>query len=343
MLKSSQSFLFFTLVMQLYEGGKVAEELTKKFMLGLYEKMFLIRRFEETTVKHYKAGQIPGFVHIYIGEEAVATGICAALDKKDYITSTHRGHGHLIAKGGDVRLMMAELFAKKTGYCKAKGGSMHICDLSLGIMGSNGIVGAGLPIAAGVGCASKMQNEGRVCVCFFGDGAANRGTFHESINMASIYKFPVIYVCENNYYGISGCVKDTMNICDISERAKSYGIPGVTVNGNNVIEVYEAARKAVERGRKGDGPSLIECKTWRHRGHWEGDPDNYRDPDECKDWLGRDPIDLFNEKLISEKIATRDEIKEIQRKVDLKLKEAVEFAGESPFPEPAELYDDVFA
>ncbi len=315
----------------------------KDFMLGLYEKMFLIRKFEERTVKHYKAGQIPGFVHIYIGEEAVSTGVCAALNDDDYITSTHRGHGHLIAKGGDVRLMMAELFAKKTGYCKAKGGSMHICDLSLGIMGSNGIVGAGLPIAAGVGCANKMEGKGQVCVCFFGDGASNRGTFHESINMASIYKFPVIYVCENNYYGISGCVKDTMNICDISDRADSYGIPGVSVDGNNIMEVYDAATEAVQRGRSGGGPTLIECRTWRHRGHWEGDPDNYRDAKECEAWLAKDPISRFEEELIAKKISTKEEIDGIQKKVIARLDEAVEFAKASPLPEPADLYTDVYA
>ena len=318
-------------------------EPTREFMLELYEKMFLIRKFEERTVKYYKAGKIPGFVHIYIGEEAVATGVCAALDRQDYITSTHRGHGHLIAKGGDVKLMVAELFAKKTGYCKAKGGSMHICDLSLGIMGSNGIVGAGLPIAVGVGAANKMAGEGRVCVCFFGDGAANRGTFHESINMASIYKFPVIYVCENNYYGISGCVKDTMNICDISVRADSYGIPGASVDGNDVIEVYEAAKEAVERGRKGGGPTLIECKTWRHRGHWEGDPDNYRDRKQCEDWLTRDPINCLEDEIISKKIATKEELEDLQKKVEAKLDEAVEFAEKSPAPEPKDLYDDVYA
>ena len=318
-------------------------ELTREFMLGLYEKMFLIRKFEERTVKYYKAGKIPGFVHIYIGEEAVATGVCAALDKKDYITSTHRGHGHLIAKGGDVRLMMAELFAKKTGYCKAKGGSMHICDLSLGIMGSNGIVGAGLPIAVGVGAANKMDGNGQVCVCFFGDGASNRGTFHESINMASIYKFPVIYVCENNYYGISGCVKDTMNICDISARAGSYGIPGVSVNGNDVIEVYKSTKEAVERGRKGDGPTLIECRTWRHRGHWEGDPDNYRDQKECDEWLNRDPIVCLESELVSKKIATKEELEDIHKKVEARLDDAVEFAENSPPPEPKDLYDDVYA
>ncbi len=318
-------------------------KLDKKSMLEMYSKMFLIRKFEERTVIHYKAGQIPGFVHIYTGEEGVATGVCSALSRDDYITSTHRGHGHLIAKGGDVKLMMAELFAKKTGYCKAKGGSMHICDLSLGIMGSNGIVGAGLPIAAGVGCASKMAGKGQVCVCFFGDGAANRGTFHESLNMSSIYKLPVIYVCENNCYGISGCVKDTMNIRDIAVRADSYGVPGVSVDGNDVIEVYEAALEAVSRARKGGGPALIECKTWRHRGHWEGDPDNYRDPKECEEWLTKDPIKRFESKLVSQKIATVEELRGIEQSIEVQMDEAVEFAKASPEPKPADLYEDVYA
>lgn len=225
----------------------------KKLMLSLYETMLKIRRFEEATVKYYAAGDIPGFVHLYIGEEAVAAGTCINLHMDDYITSTHRGHGHLIAKGGDVKLMMAELFAKKTGYCKGKGGSMHICDLSLGIIGSNGIVGAGLPIAVGVGFAAKSKGKKQVCVCFFGDGASNRGTFHESINLASVWDLPVIYVCENNMYGISGCVRETMNVEDVSVRAKSYNIPGVTVDGNDPIAVKEATGKAIERARDGQG------------------------------------------------------------------------------------------
>jgi pyruvate dehydrogenase E1 component alpha subunit len=317
--------------------------LSKKDLLTMYEKMYTIRKFEETTAKNYAMGNVPGFVHLYIGQEAVATGACQALRKDDYITSTHRGHGHLIAKGGDVKLMMAELFAKKTGYCKAKGGSMHICDLSLGIMGSNGIVGAGLSIAVGVGMASKMEDKGQVCVCFFGDGASNRGTFHESINMSSIYKLPVIYICENNLYGISGCARDTMNITDISIRSTSYGIPGIKVDGNDVIAVYNAAKAAIELARSGSGPTLIEAKTWRHRGHWEGDPDNYRETSECKSWLALDPIPRFSNYLIDKNFAEKEEISTLEEKVMNNINNAVAYAKDSPLPDKSDLYTDVYA
>ncbi len=317
--------------------------LSKKDLLKMYERMYTIRKFEESTAKNYAMGNVPGFVHLYIGQEAVATGVCQALKKDDYITSTHRGHGHLIAKGGDVKLMMAELFAKKTGYCKAKGGSMHICDLSLGIMGSNGVVGAGLSIAVGVGMAARMEDKGQVCVCFFGDGAANRGTFHESINMASIYKLPIIYVCENNLYGISGCTRETMNITDISIRSSSYGIPGIKLDGNNIVEVYNAAKSAVDLARSGGGPTLIEAKTWRHRGHWEGDPDNYRNPSECQSWLELDPIPRFANYLIETNIAEKKEIKGLEEQVVNTINSAIAFAKESPIPEKKDLYTDVYA
>lgn len=314
----------------------------KGMMLNLYKKMYKIRKFEETTVKYYAAGLISGFVHIYIGEEAVATGVCAALSDNDYITSTHRGHGHLIAKGGNIKLMMAELFSKKTGYCKGKGGSMHICDLSIGIMGANGIVGAGLPISVGVGLAAKMRADGQVCVCFFGDGASNRGTFHESINMASIFKLPVIFVCENNSYGISGCTSETLNISDIAVRATSYGIPGIKIDGNDVLAIYNTTRSAVELAKSGGGPTLIEAKTWRHRGHWEGDPDNYRDPAICKAWLEKDPIERFADTIIVKGIASKSEIEKIQNKVLEEINEAIDFAKKSPAPDPQDLYTDVY-
>jgi len=316
---------------------------SKKFLLAMYETMYKIRKFEETVIKYYSMGQIPGFVHSYIGEEAIATGACATLCKDDYITSTHRGHGHLIAKGGDVKLMMAELFAKKTGYCKGKGGSMHICDLSLGIMGSNGIVGGGFPIAAGVGVALKMKGAGQVCVCFFGDGSTNRGTFHESINMASVFKLPVIYICENNFYGLSSNTKETMNIPDIALRASSYGIPGIRVDGNDVVVMYNTAKAAVELARSGGGPTLIEATTWRRRGHWEGDPDNYRNPIECQLWLTKDPIDRLENTMISEGIVAKSEIEKIQKEVSEELNAAIDFAKQSPGPDPQDLYTDVYA
>ena len=317
-------------------------EISNDLMKDLYRTMVKIRRFEEATAKYYAAGLIPGFVHLYIGEEAVAAGACAAIQGDDFITSTHRGHGHLIAKGGDLKLMMAELFAKKTGYCKGKGGSMHICDLSLGIIGSNGIVGAGLPIAVGVGYGAKVFGKGQVCLCFFGDGAANRGTFHESINLASVWNLPVVYICENNLYGISGCARDTMKVCDVSERSRSYDIPGCSIDGNNVTEVYSTTLEAVKNARKGKGPSLIECKTWRHRGHWEGDLDQYRNKEEHALWLLKDPIINFAKKLMRDGIADRISLDRFDDEIMEEVKRAVKFAEESSFPEPEELYEDVY-
>ena len=317
-------------------------QIPKEKLLQMYETMFTIRSFEERIAKLYADGFVTGAVHLYAGEEAIATGVCGNLRQDDYITSTHRGHGHLIAKGGKLDLMMAELFQKSTGYCKGKGGSMHICDMSLGILGSNGIVGAGLPISVGVGKACKFFKKEQVCICFFGDGAANRGTFHESINMASIWDLPVIFVCENNYYGISGCQRVLTNICNLSDRAASYGIPGETADGNDVVAVYEATSRAVDRARKGKGPTLLEFTTWRHHGHWEGDPDEWRDPKEHKEWLAKEPVGRFSNKLIEEGKATYQEIKDIEKSVLGELEEAIRFAEESPYPKKDDLYKDVF-
>ncbi len=318
-------------------------EITKEKLLSFYETMLTIRYFEEKAVELFAAGQIPGFVHLYIGEEAVATGACANLTDKDYITSTHRGHGHLIAKGGKLDLMMAELFGKASGYCKGKGGSMHIADVNLGILGANGIVGAGQPIATGAAFACKYKKTDAVSVCFFGDGASNRGTFHESLNMASIFKLPAVYICENNMYGISNNQKNHMNINDISDRAAAYGMPGMTIDGNDVIAVYEAVKEAVKRARKGDGPSLIECKTWRHRGHFEGDPGVYKDPKEQETWVKKDPIIKLEEKLLEHKVVTKEEIAHLQEEAHGKIEAAVEFAKNSKDPSLDELLTDVYA
>ena len=318
-------------------------ELTKQLLLGFYQTMTTIRTFENKTVELFAAGKIPGFVHLYIGEEAVATGVCANLTASDYITSTHRGHGHLIAKGGKVDLMMAELFGKATGYCKGKGGSMHIADVGLGILGANGIVGAGQPIATGAAFACKYKKNGAVVACFFGDGAANRGTFHESLNLASIWNLPIVFVCENNMYGISYCQRDHMNICDISDRASAYGIPGVTVDGNDVVAVYETTAEAVKRAKNGDGPSLIECKTWRWRGHFEGDPGTYKDPAEQAEWIKKDPIPRLANKLLELQYATQPELDRINASVNAQINAAVEFAQRSPDPVPADVLTDVFA
>ena len=322
-------------------------EFEKSKLLDLYERMVKIRGFEQTARDTYNDGFVSGSVHLYAGEEAVAAGVCAALDSKDFITSTHRGHGHLVAKGGDLKKMMAELFGKVTGYCKGKGGSMHICDMDLGILGSNGIVGAGLPIVVGSGFASKQLKTGAVSVCFFGDGASNRGTFHESLNLASAWKLPVIYALENNFYGISGSQRELTNVTDISDRAKGYGIPGKTIDGNDVLAVYEGTLEAVERARKGEGPTLLEFKTWRQWGHWEGDPDVndyiYRDKSEHEAWISRDPIKLYRNKLIEEKLVEAAELDAIDARIKKDLEEAVEYAMESPLPTVDSLYEDVFA
>lgn len=318
-------------------------ELTKEKLLGFYQTMVTIRTFEERACELFAGGKLPGFVHLYIGEEAVATGVCACLENKDFITSTHRGHGHLLAKGGKVDLMMAELFGKATGYCKGKGGSMHIADVDLGILGANGIVGAGQPIATGAAFACKYKKTDAVTVCFHGDGASNRGTFHESLNMASIFKLPVVFVVENNMYGISLSQKLHMNVSDISDRAQAYGIPGVTVDGNDVVAVYEAASEAVQRARKGDGPSLIECKTWRQKGHFEGDPQAYKNPEEQAEWMGKDPIPRLEQKLLELKIATRADLEKIKAEAAEKIEAAVKFAQNSPDPSPDDVLTDVLA
>ena len=318
-------------------------EISKETLLGMYRKMLTIRRFEERASELYAAGRMPGFVHLYIGEEAVATGVCASLTDKDFITSTHRGHGHVIAKGGKTDLMMAELYGRVTGYCKGKGGSMHIADVDLGILGANGIVGAGQPISVGAAFACKYKKTDAVAVCFFGDGASNRGTFHEAMNMASSFKLPVVFVCENNMYGISNYQKHHMNISDIADRAGAYGVPGVSVDGNDVIAVYEAASEAVARARRGDGPSIVECKTWRQRGHFEGDPGKYKDPEEQKAWLAKDPIPRIEVKLIELGMAAQADIDAMRAKVDEEIEAAVKFAEDSPEPGDDELLTDVWA
>ncbi|MBP6331996.1 MAG: thiamine pyrophosphate-dependent dehydrogenase E1 component subunit alpha [Aminivibrio sp.] len=318
-------------------------EISKETLLGMYRKMLTIRRFEERAAELYAAGRMPGFVHLYVGEEAVATGVCASLTDRDFITSTHRGHGHVIAKGGKIDLMMAELYGKATGYCKGKGGSMHIADIDLGILGANGIVGAGQPISVGAAFACKYKKTDAVAICFFGDGASNRGTFHEAMNMASSFKLPVVFVCENNMYGISNYQKHHMNISDIADRAGAYGVPGVSVDGNDVIAVYEVASEAVARARRGDGPSIVECKTWRHRGHFEGDPAKYKDPEEQKAWLAKDPIPRIEAKLIELGMATQAEIDAMRAKVSEEIEAAVKFAEDSPEPGDDELLTDVWA
>ena len=314
----------------------------KGLMVESYRKMVLIRKFEMCASKLFAQNKLPGFLHLYVGEEAVATGVCSALEVTDYITSTHRGHGHLIAKGGDVKKMMAELFAKETGYCKGKGGSMHISDRDKGILGANGIVGAGIPIATGAAFASKYKGDGRVAVSFFGDGAANRGTFHEALNMAAAFKLPAVFVCENNLFAISVCARYHMAISDISDRAAAYGMPGYSIDGNDVELVYETTKAAVERARRGEGPTLIECKTWRHRGHYEGDPDDYRTAEEKAEWMQKDPIERLAKRLIEEGICTQAELDAIASDADKLLSEAIDEAEAAPVPSVSALMADIY-
>lgn len=311
-------------------------------LLAMYKSMVTIRLFETRVSDLFAAGKLPGFIHLYIGEEAVATGVCAHLKGQDYITSTHRGHGHLIAKGGDLNKMMAELYGKKTGYCKGKGGSMHIADVDLGILGANGIVGGGPPIAAGAAFGIKAQGSDGVVACFFGDAASNQGTFHEGLNIASVWKLPVIFVCENNLYGIS--VKQTrhQNISDVADRANAYDIPGVVVDGNDVMAVYEAAGEAIKRARAGKGPSLIECKTYRWRGHFEGDPTIYRPKEELEAWMKKDPIPRFEASLKEMGVITDAGIAATKQEIGDKVEAAIKFSEESPWPALAEIVDDVY-
>ena len=273
----------------------------------------------------------------------MAVGVCSALTDTDYITSTHRGHGHLLAKGGDPRRMYAELFGKATGYCKGKGGSMHIADLDLGILGANGIVGAGPPIALGAAFTSKYRSDGRVAVCFFGDGASNEGTFHEAANMAALYKLPLVFVCENNLYGEFTRQADHQPIEDVADRASGYNMPGLSIDGMDVVAVYEAASAAVDRARRGEGPTLLECKTYRFYDHVGRDFGLLkRDEDEVAHWRSRDPLPHFREQLLDQGVLTDADADAIVERTRDRIEEAVKFADESPDPDPATLLDDVY-
>jgi len=305
--------------------------------------MFTIRSFEEKINDLFLAGEIPGFVHLYIGEEAIATGVMANLKKTDYITSTHRGHGHTIAKGADLKRMMAEIFGKRTGYCHGKGGSMHIADFPIGILGANGVVGGGYNLAVGAALAAKLSGSNRVSVCFFGDGASNRGTFHEAMNMAAAWKLPAIFVCENNQWASTTPYRTTTSVENIADRAIGYSIPGVVVNGNDVFSVYEAAQAAVERARSGGGPTLIEAKTYRIKGHFVGDPEMYRTREEVQEHFENDdPLKNFREQVLTASRLSEKELAEIEAQVKEELAAAVQFAKESPYPGPEELFQDLY-
>jgi len=317
-------------------------EISKEKLLWAYERMKKIRLFEDRTVELFGQGKLGGFVHVYAGEEAIAVGVCAHLTDRDFITSTHRGHGHCIAKGVDVKPMMAELYGKATGTNKGKGGSMHIADVDKGMLGANGIVGGGPPLAVGAALSCQYQNTGGAVICFFGDGASNQGTTHEGMNMAAIWKLPVVFLCENNLYGISLASKYHQTVTDVADRANAYDIPGIVVDGNDVMAVFEAVGKALERAREGKGPSIVECKTYRHRGHFEGDPANYRPEEEVQAWLKKDPIPRFEGQLKEMGVLTDAQIAEIRAKVEAQVKEAVDFAESSPLPSVDDLLTDVY-
>jgi 2-oxoisovalerate dehydrogenase E1 component len=299
----------------------------------LLTTMIRIRRFDERVAELFKAGYVKGTAHSYVGEEAVATGACAALRRDDYIVGTHRGHGHCIAKGASLKAMMAELFGKVTGYCKGLGGSMHIADLDLNILGCNGVVGAGLPIGVGAGLCAKLRKSDQVTLCFFGDGASNQGTFHEALNLAAVWRLPVIFVCENNQYALSTSYRRTVSVDAVADRAVAYGIPGVTVDGNDVIAVYEAVREAVARARRGEGPSLVEGKTYRWMGHsMRAELAPYRSKEEEEEWMQRDPIARLERQMLEQGAITPERLAQIRQQIEAELEEAVAFAEQSPEP-----------
>jgi len=308
-------------------------ELTREQKIDLLKIIIKIRRFEEKTIQLYQSSRIWGFLHPYIGEEAIAAGACAAINKEDFIISTHRGHGHSIAKGADINQMMAELLGKVTGYCKGRGGSMHIADTELGMLGANGIVGGGIPISLGAGFSCKMEGKGRVVICFFSDGASNNGVFHETLNMAAIFKLPIIYLCENNMYAISMKSCKSIACKDIAKRSSAYDIPGFIVDGSDPEEVYKIVLKSVERARKNEGPSLIEAKTYRFGGHHPNDPATYRDKTEAEYFIReKDPVINYKEKLKKEKIINISEIEKIEADIIKSIEDSIKFAEESPEP-----------
>lgn len=315
----------------------------KKLLLELYRKMVTIRLFEQTVESHFLAGEIPGFVHLYIGEEAIAAGVMTNMTDRDYIESTHRGHGHTIAKGADLKRMMAEIFGKVTGYCKGKGGSMHIADFSIGMLGANGIVGGGYSLAVGAGLATKLSGEDRVSAVFFGDGASNRGTFHEALNMAAIWQLPVLFVCEMNQWASTTPYRTTTSVENIADRCQGYSVPGYIVDGNDVLAVYEAAKDIIADIRAGKGPVLLECKTYRIKGHFVGDPEKYRTKEEVQhEFETNNPITRFEEKVLKAGALTQADLDAVYKQAEREIAEALKFAKESPEPSPEAIYEDLY-
>jgi TPP-dependent pyruvate/acetoin dehydrogenase alpha subunit len=319
----------------------------RELLMKMLRRMMVIRHFDENVKEMVQRGELVGAAHCYIGEEAVAVGACTALRDDDYITGNHRSHGHPLAKGGDVKKAMAELLGKSTGYCKGKGGSMHLADFSIGILGESGIVASALPVAVGAALGSKMQGNDRVVVSFFGDGASNQGACHEAMNLAAIWKLPVIFLCENNQYAVTTSFRDTVAVENISDRAAAYNMPGVLVDGQDVIAVHEATREAVTRARAGRGPTLIEARTYRYEDHSEGLNrilrESYRTEEEISAWRERDPIVVHSQMLIEQGIATQDEIDQLQAEVNQAIEDALDFARHSPYPSPEDLFTDMYA
>jgi acetoin:2,6-dichlorophenolindophenol oxidoreductase subunit alpha len=314
----------------------------KEELIGFYRKMMRIRRAEEKLMEVFAGGEIPGFIHVCIGQEAAPVAVCSQLKDTDFVSTTHRGHGHALAKGIDLKLFMAELFGRKNGFCRGRSGSMHVADRQLGILGANGIVGGGIPIAVGAAFASRYKKTDQVTVCFFGDGATNEGTFHESLNLSSLLKLPIVYVCENNQWAQFTFLKTHMPIQDIAKRGASYDIPGVVVP-NEFLKIREVARKAVERARAGEGPTLIEVKCNRWFGHFVGDAQKYREEETVKAARGDDCILKFRENLIVSGVLQEQDVQRIEEEVREEITEAVEFARKSPVPEPSELMEDLWA
>lgn len=323
----------------------MSTQISNDTLLDIHLRMVRIRLFEETAGKLMEDGKIPGALHLYVGQEAVASGVMTHLSNDDWITSTHRGHGHLIAKGGEFGPMFAELYGRATGYCKGKGGSMHISNMELGMLGANGIVGGGPPIAVGAGFSNKFRKTDRVSVTFFGDGASNEGSVHEAANMAGLYQLPVLFVCENNGYGEYTAQANHQAIVDVADRAAGYGMPGVVVDGMDAVAVHEAAGMAIKRAREGAGPTLLECKTYRFYDHVgvRGMGLKYRSDDEVEEWKRRDPITLFEGRLAAQGILSETAAQAVHDQVSTQVQAAVEFAESSPMPDPEALLEDVYA
>jgi len=315
---------------------------SKEKLLDIYLVMKQIRLFEETAFRFFQENKLRGSVHLCIGQEAISSAIMGLLDREDYITSTHRGHGHGIAKSRDLKSAFSELMGKETGFCHGRGGSMHICDLAKGNLGANAIVGGGLPIAVGGALAHKLRGQKHVAVSFFGDGASNQGTFHESLNLASVWKLPVIFVCENNGFGISVPVRQSTSVKNIGDRGVAYDIPGYVVDGNDVIELLNVFSECKTRALAGEGPSLIEAKTYRWKGHWTGDPEVYRTREEVEMWMQKCPIKRFRAYLLDNKIAAENELDEIDAKAQAEVDEAASFALSAPEPDPSHVMDGMY-